>query len=271
YQIVARNMDDMKQATRPPQPANREKRKFKILVADDRPDNVTLLIRYLDYEGYDHVSAQDGVETLIKVQDEMPDLVLLDINMPNKDGFTVLEEIRANPALEHIPVIILTAARLEPSDVQEGLNLGADDYITKPFDRHELMARIRTKLRVKEAEDVIRRRNRELSLLPEIGKDLSARLDIKDIANVVLKRTTETLGAFEGHILLMDAAGNITERFKVSLSHSDEGADKIDLDKKLLDHIAETHQGLIVKNTQNDPQWHLHGSSSIRSAVAAPL
>ena len=271
YQIVARNMDDMKQATRPPQPANREKRKFKILVADDRPDNVTLLIRYLDYEGYDHVSAQDGVETLIKVQDEMPDLVLLDINMPNKDGFTVLEEIRANPALEHIPVIILTAARLEPSDVQEGLNLGADDYITKPFDRHELMARIRTKLRVKEAEDVIRRRNRELSLLPEIGKDLSARLDIKDIANVVLKRTAETLGAFEGHIILMDAAGNTTERFKVSLSHSDEGADKIDLDKKLLDHIAETHQGLIVKNTQNDPQWHLHGSSSIRSAVAAPL
>src|SRR5690606_445131 len=127
--------------------AGREKRKFKILVADDRPDNVTLLARYLDYEGYDHVSAQDGLETLIKVQDEMPDLVLLDINMPNKDGFTVLEEIRANPALEHIPVIILTAARLDPADVREGLNLGADDYITKPFDRHELMARIRTKLR----------------------------------------------------------------------------------------------------------------------------
>ena len=120
------------------------------------------------------------METLDKVRDELPDLVLLDVNMPKKDGFTVLGEIRADPAVAHIPVIILTAARLNPSDVQSGFNLGADDYVTKPFDRHELMARIRTKLRVKEAEDVIRRRNRELNLLPEIGKELSARTDIKD-------------------------------------------------------------------------------------------
>jgi nitrogen fixation/metabolism regulation signal transduction histidine kinase len=76
--------------------------------------------------------------------------------MPNKDGFTVLEEIRADPAIRHIPVIILTAARLDSIEVQFGLNLGADDYITKPFNKRELLARIRTKLRVKESEDVIR-------------------------------------------------------------------------------------------------------------------
>lgn len=270
-QIVARNIEDMKHATHPVKSNGREKRKFKILVADDRPDNVTLLIRYLDYEGYDHASAQDGLETLIKVQDEMPDLVLLDINMPNKDGFTVLEEIRANPALEHIPVIILTAARLDPSDVQEGLNLGADDYITKPFDRHELMARIRTKLRVKEAEDVIRRRNRELSLLPEIGKDLSARLDITEIVNVVLKRTAETLGALEGHMHLVDANGNTTERYKICVSPTSDTTDEIKLDKSLFHHVIDTHQGLIVKNTKHDTHWKLSETNPTRSAVIAPL
>jgi nitrogen fixation/metabolism regulation signal transduction histidine kinase len=76
--------------------------------------------------------------------------------MPNKDGFTVLEEIRADSVIRHIPVIILTAVRLSSIEVQFGLNLGADDYITKPFDRRELLARIRTKLRAKEAEDGIR-------------------------------------------------------------------------------------------------------------------
>ena len=134
--------------------------------------------RYLENEGYGYIKAKDGLETLEKVRNELPDLILLDVNMPHKDGFTVLEEIRADPAIQHIPVIILTAARLDPTEIQSGLNMGADDYVTKPFDRRELLARIRTKLRVKEAEDVIRRRNRELNLLPEIGKDLSARLNM---------------------------------------------------------------------------------------------
>src|SRR6185436_9244128 len=127
-------------------------------------------------------------------------------NMPHKDGFAVLHEIRSDPAIQHIPVIILTAAKLEPTDMQSGLNMGADDYITKPFDRRELLARIRTKLRVKEAEDIMRRRNRELNLLPEIGKELSARLNIEDLTTVLLKRTVETLGAMFGHIIVFNQA-----------------------------------------------------------------
>lgn len=130
--------------------------RFTILIADDQPDNVMLLTRYLEAEGYNYIKAKDGLETLEKIRRETPDLVLLDVNMPNKDGFTVLEEIRADPAIQHIPVIILTATRLDSIQVQFGLNIGADDYITKPFDRRELLARIRTKLRSKESADRIR-------------------------------------------------------------------------------------------------------------------
>lgn len=241
-QIATSAMEEMKQATRPIKNMMAVgKKKFKILVADDTPDNITLLTRYLGYEGYDFITAGDGLETLDKVRDELPDLVLLDVNMPHKDGFTVLGEIRADPVIQHIPVIILTAARLDPSDVQSGLNLGADDYVTKPFDRHELMARIRTKLRVKDAEDVIRRRNRELNLLPEIGRELSARTDIKDLASILLKRTVETLGAIQGNMIVLSSENGPQQNYQVSPSAESSTATMV-IPESLLKHINELNQ-----------------------------
>ncbi len=271
-QIATEAMEEMKHVTMPLKKVVDRKKKFKILIADDRPDNITLLARYLDYEGYENVAARDGLEAINKVRDELPDLVLLDINMPNKDGFTVLEEIRADPAIEHIPVIILTAARLGPSDVQSGLNLGADDYVTKPFDRHELMARIRTKLRVKEAEDVIRRRNRELSLLPEIGKELSARLDIKDLASVLLKRTVETLGANRGGMIMLDAAGKVGQSYQFTLSPMSFSDDQKIISENSLSVIKEQGRGLIIHDTQADQNWPAAALDElIRSVLIAPL
>ncbi len=245
FQIANNAIEEMNLSTKPvkAKTAKPAKKKFKILVADDRPDNITLLARYLEYEGYEHIIARDGLETLEKVRDELPDLVLLDVNMPHKDGFLVLEEIRGDPAVQHIPVIILTAARLDPSDVQSGLNLGADDYVTKPFDRHELMARIRTKLRVKETEDIIRRRNRELNLLPQIGKELSARVDIKDVANILLKRTVETLGAAQGNMIIFATADEAQQNFEVCISSEPSKADEVTLSDKLLKHIADRGKG----------------------------
>ena len=271
FQIASGAIREMRQATHPTGGTAKTRRKFKILVADDTLDNVTLLTRYLEYEGYDQITARDGLETLNKVHDEMPDLLLLDVNMPNKDGFTVLEEIRRDPAVSHIPVIILTAARLDPADIQSGLNLGADDYITKPFDRHELMARIRTKLRVKEAEDVIRRRNRELNLLPEIGKQLSARLDIKDLANVLLKRTAETLGAFQGNMFVLDEeTGAVSEKFEVLLSLSGTG-ENLTPPEKLIRQIQAARQGLVIEDPVHDPLWLADPASTARSILVAPL
>ncbi|MBL8049731.1 MAG: response regulator [Anaerolineales bacterium] len=271
YQIISRDIEEMKQSTQPLKNTGPEKRKFKILVADDRPDNLTLLARYLEYEGYDHVEAKDGEEALIKAQDETPDLILLDVDMPKKNGFAVLEEIRSNENLKHIPIIILTAARLDSADVQEGLNLGADDYITKPFDRRELMARIRTKLRVKEAEDATRRRNRELSLLPEIGKELSARTELKDIANILLKRTAETLGAIEGHMVMLDANGNTTEHYQISVSNPEAITEQMILEQSLLNHVLDTRQGVIVEDATKNEYWLFNEKDQTRSAVIAPL
>jgi len=265
-QIAIDAIEEMRQVTKSPQPLKIARKRFKILVADDQPDNVTLLTRYLGNEGYEQVTAVDGVDALTKIRAELPDLILLDVNMPHKDGFTVLEEVRADPATEHIPVIILTAARSDSSDVQSGLNLGADDYVTKPFDRHELMARIRTKLRVKEAEDVMRRRNAELSLLPEIGKELSARGDITDLAKILLTRTVETLQATHGQLTIFDAFGSAATNYQykdLSL--------EFDFSQKLIDHIRESRQGLVINHADDDPFWSPGENSSTKSAVIIPL
>ena len=270
-QIATRAIEEMKHVTRPLKKAVERKNKFKILVADDRPDNVTLLTRYLEYEGYENVVARDGLDALNKVRDEMPDLVLLDINMPNKYGFAVLEEIRADPAIEHIPVIILTAARLDPSDIKSGLNLGADDYVTKPFDRHELMARIRTKLRVKEAEDVIRQRNKQLDLLPEIGKVLSAGLDTDELMDSIIRQTVKTFDAMFGRFIILNPGGDSHKEHHISASETFSIQAPLSYLDDFLDYIKRTRQGLIIDDTNRDIRWRKFPGDTSRSVIIIPL
>lgn len=171
-----------------------------LLVADDNPSNISLLMRYLQTESYRITTASNGTETLEKLRAEPPDLLLLDVNMPEMDGFQVLEKMRADPALQHIPVIIVTAARLDPVDMQYALNMGAEDYITKPFDRRELMARIRTRLRVKQAEDILRRRSQYLDFLLETERMLAQPGSEEDSLASLLRRLSETLQAQCGYL-----------------------------------------------------------------------
>ncbi len=245
--------------------------RFKILLADDLPDNITLLTRYMQSEGYSYVSAANGVEVLERARRDMPDLILLDVNMPEKDGFTALQELRADPAIKHIPVIILTAARPSPNDIQWGLNLGADDYVTKPFDKRELLARIRTKLRVKEAEDAIRRRNRELSVLPEVGKELSARLDINELTEVVLHRSVETVGAMMGHIVLLDPKGPVHREYYMVEPDSATREIRFPPLNDLVDQIKDSQQGLIIDDTQADPRWQQVPDNPALSVTVVPM
>ena len=268
-QIVSQSIQEMDN-TRPAAAESSPNKAFTILIADDQPDNLMLLSRYLDREGYGYVKASDGLETLEMVRTHLPDLVLLDVNMPHKDGFAVLEEIRADPITEHIPVIILTAARLDPAEIQSGLNMGADDYVTKPFDHKELLARIHTKLRVKQAEDMIRSQNRELKLLPEIGKELSARLNIEEIASILLKRTGETLGAMLGHMVILNPNGS----YQKTHYCDDSSARQVpfSLPKKVLLEIAnDARQGFIIKDTHADHYWSSIENDSARSVVVVPM
>lgn len=115
----------------------------KILVVDDEQSIVDILEFNLKKEGYQVVTAGDGLGCMLQFERESPDLILLDVMMPEMNGFEVLRRIREHSS---VPVIILTA-RAEEVDTVLGLELGADDYVCKPFSIRELMARVRTNLR----------------------------------------------------------------------------------------------------------------------------
>ncbi len=126
----------------------------KVLVVDDTPQNVKLLADLLSVKGYAVVTAASGPEALDKVEAERPDIVLLDVMMPQMSGYEVCKRIRDNPATGILPVVMVTA--LDPSQERiKGLEAGADDFLTKPVNHAELLARVRSLVRVKQLYDTV--------------------------------------------------------------------------------------------------------------------
>jgi DNA-binding response OmpR family regulator len=118
-------------------------KKTTILTADDDPQLLRLMTRNLQLEGYDVLTASDGQQALEQIEQKSPDLVLLDVMMPRLDGFSVCHRVRE---FSSVPIILVTA-RGQDQDKVRGLDLGADDYLTKPFSVEELLARVRAVLR----------------------------------------------------------------------------------------------------------------------------
>ncbi|MEH2339524.1 hybrid sensor histidine kinase/response regulator [Nostoc sp.] len=124
---------------------------FRILAVDDTLDNLILVQAILESEGYEIDLVSDGIKALRQVEQSPPDLILLDVMMPGIDGYEVTRRIRNNPAISYIPILLITA--FHESSVVEGLDAGADDFIRKPFDTDELLARVRSLLRLKHSLD----------------------------------------------------------------------------------------------------------------------
>ena len=141
--------------------------KKKILVVEDEKAISDILVFNLQREGYDTLAAYDGAEGLRCALEEAPDLILLDVMLPEMDGFEVCRRVRAE---KDTPIIMLTA-REEETDKVMGLELGADDYITKPFSMRELMARVKANMRRTYAGETGKRRKRRPAAVCVYAKD----------------------------------------------------------------------------------------------------
>lgn len=159
-----------------------ERRPKRILIVDDEPDTVEMITTLLELEGYQVSSAYSGTEALKFLdmerrrapEEEIPvDLILLDVMLGNEDGREICQKIKEDELLRFIPIIILTV-RSSLQDKLNGLNLGADDYLTKPFINEELLAKVKVMLRIKDLHDELRReRNKNILLTQALEKRYS--------------------------------------------------------------------------------------------------
>jgi len=156
--------------------------KKKILVVDDHEDNIELLRARLEARGYEVHGASDGHAALEAVERIRPDLILLDVMMPKMDGMEVVKRLKANKALPFIPVIMQTALDSTENKV-EGLDAGADDYITKPINFAELEARVNSLLRIKKLQTELKERENELSELNDKLREISLTDGLTQVEN----------------------------------------------------------------------------------------
>jgi two-component system alkaline phosphatase synthesis response regulator PhoP len=128
----------------------------RVLIADDNPQGVELLEAYLADSGYEVATAFDGEETLQKVRDWTPDLVLLDIMMPKVSGFEVCKRVKAEPATRRVAILMITALD-QPSDIDRAVDAGTDDFLTKPINQTDLLRRVRALLESRSRGGVLER------------------------------------------------------------------------------------------------------------------
>lgn len=200
---------------------NYETSNYTILIVDDIPENLQVLGNILLAKGLDVGFATSGAEALENVSYNPPDLILLDIMMPGMNGFTVCEKLKSSPETKHIPIIFLTA-KAQPEDIIKGFEVGAVDYVTKPFNSGELLARVMTQLELKRSRDIISIQNDEL-------KELNA---TKDKFFSIISH--DLRGPFSGLLGLTDLISNEGE----TMEHSE----IVELSKKI---------NITVKNQYN--------------------
>lgn len=176
----------------------------KILVVDDTEDNLDLLEFALKRKPIKMLRATSGMACLALAKEQKPDLILLDIQMPEMDGFETLNRLRANPETAKIPVIFLTAQRKDPESIAKGLALGADQYLTKPIDTEELLVRTKMLISLKRAEAELERMRADFMAM--LVHDLrSPLIGIKNVLEL-LQESDKTVPLSQDYLELISSA-----------------------------------------------------------------
>lgn len=209
--------------------------KQRILIVDDDREVVRLMRAYLERAGYDVLAAYDGETAVHALRREKPDLVLLDLMLPDRDGYDITRLVRADPTLAKTPIIMLSA-RVEDTDKIIGLEIGADDYVTKPYNPREVVARVRARLR---SPDAFQPRTLRVGGLE---MDVERRIVIVDGEPVDLTPTE-----FDLLRVLMEQAGYVFTRSELIRRG-------LGVDYEGLDRTLDSHMRNLRRKIEPDPR-----------------
>jgi two-component system, NtrC family, sensor kinase len=226
-------------------PGDVRAQKARILIVDDDPEMIRLVKEVLDLMPSEVLVENTGKDALAllhrEIENDGVDVVLLDIMMPGEDGFHILDRMKSDPQLRQIPVILITGLNSIEAKTR-GLQMGADDYIIKPFDPQELLARLDVVLRIRRTETMLRQRNRELAALDEINRAISASLDLDEVLVSALDGLNSLIEADALTIILDDAE---SDSLVIQASRS---PDDIDLKGKVIPEDDATLRVAIDEN-----------------------
>jgi two-component system cell cycle response regulator len=224
----------------------------KILIVDDSEVIRQKLVRILQEEGYTVVEAENGASGLQKIKTEHPDLVVLDLVMPQLDGIKVCKAVKGDPELQKIPILMNTS-KGSKEDIIRGLEAGANDYIVKPFDNDELLARIHSLLRSASLLKQLDQDKRDLLAILDISNAITSTLDSREVLYSIVKKISEVIQVSRCSIVRID-----THESKGSVVATNEDANifnlLIDLEKyPEIKRVLETREIVVINDTQSDP------------------
>ncbi|HSM57793.1 MAG TPA: response regulator [Candidatus Sulfomarinibacteraceae bacterium] len=228
-----------------------------ILIVDDSEENRLLLSSQLGMEGYQILLAEDGPQGLEVARAEQPDLILLDVMMPEINGFEVCRQLKDGEATQTIPIIMVTALR----EVQyriKGIEAGADEFLSRPHHREELLVRVKALIQLKRTREGLEQERNRLQLLYEISRAISMQIDLEPMMANIIAQTRAAVGATNGSIVLLDENGRVTHRIRVHAGQSPQFTDR--LSSEVMSHglagwLARHNRGVVIKNAEEDERW----------------
>lgn len=228
-----------------------------ILIIDDSAENRLLLSSQLGMEGYEIVQAESGPDGIEMALETNPDLILLDVMMPDMNGFKVCERLKGRRETAGIPIIMVTALR----EVQyriKGIEAGADEFLSRPHHREELLVRVQALIQLKRARERLEEERNRLQLLYDISRAISTQLDLRQMMANIIAQTQAAVGATKGSILLLDEDGNVTHRILVREGEAPDFADTVT--SKVMSHglagwLLRHNRGVIIEDALHDERW----------------
>lgn len=246
-----------------------------VLIIDDMRENRLLLSSQLRLDGHHILEASGGQDGIAMAREHDPDLILLDVMMPDINGFEVCKILKEDPGTHLIPIIMITALSKVESRI-EGKKAGADEFLSRPHIREELLVRVRTLIQLKRARTNLEEERHRLQLLYNISRAVSTQLDLESMMSAIIAQTQAAVGATKGNIMLLNEQGQVYHKFIIRAGSPLEISDRVTqevMTRGLGGWLVAHKVSEIIHDIRQDGRWVTlpDDEGETGSAIGVPL